>query len=440
MKTITQISRAMKTILGPVADQLGWETGFTRRESKLSGSAFVQSIVFSIMGNADLTYTNLRVGAMNAGVAISNQGLEQRFTVASAALCQRVLDEAVLQVIVPEPTALPLLQHFAGVYIRDSSTISLPNELEEVWSGGANQHRNRAGLKLQVRLEVCSGQLAGPVLRQAREHDGKSPYQNEPLPPGALRMADLGFFSLEQFAQDQSCQVYWFSRYKARTLLYDEQGQAIDLLGWLHQQNLDQCERTISLGEKEHLTCRLLAERVSPAVIAQRKRKLNDYARKKQTPVTAELLALTEWTLIITNVPPSLLSIPEAMVLLRVRWQIELLFRLWKSLFKVDEWRSHKPWRILTELYAKLINVVILHWTFLVRLWQFPDRSLWKAALTVRSFANALALALPDLLALEQVLSHLQDRFSSICHIYPRKAHPNTYQLLENPLLCTTLA
>jgi Transposase DDE domain len=439
MKTITQVSYAMRTILGPVADQLGWETGFTQRQSKLSGSAFVQTLVFSVMGNADLTYTNLKCGAMNAGVEISPQGLEQRFTVASATLCQRVLEEAVRQVIKPEPTALPLLERFAGVYIRDSSTIGLPETLEKVWVGGVNNGGSHAGLKLQVRLEVCSGQLAGPVLRPAREHDGKSPFQNECLPMGAVRMGDLGFFSLKQFALDQRHQVYWFSRYKARTLLYDEQGQAIDLLSWLHRQNLDQIERIVFLGEKQHLACRLLAERVPPTVIEQRKRKLNDYARKKRTPVTAELLALAEWTLIITNIPASLLSIPDALVLLRVRWQIELLFRLWKSLFKVDEWRSQKPWRILTELYAKLINVVILHWTFLVRLWQYPDRSLWKAAISVRHFATALAMALPDMIALEQVLSQIQDHFRSICHINPRRAHPNTYQWLENPL-CTILA
>jgi hypothetical protein len=429
----------MQTILGPVADQLGWETCFTKRQSKLSGSAFVQALVFSVMGNSDLTYTNLKAGAMNAGVEISQQGLEQRFTAASAKLCQRVLEEAVRQVILTEPTVLPLLKRFAGVYIRDSSTIGLPEALEKVWAGNVNHQGSHAGLKLQVRLEVCSGQLAGPVLRPAREHDGKSPFQTESLPPGAVRMGDLGFYSLPQFAVDQLHKVYWLSRYKARTRVYDEQGQAVDLLGWLHQQTSDQCERTVYLGRHQHLACRLLVERVPPAVIEQRKRKLNEYSRKKQTPVTAELLALAEWTLIITNIPVSLLSIPETLALMRVRWQIELLFRFWKSLFKVDEWRSEKPWRILTELYAKLITVVIVHWTFLVRLWQYPDRSLWKASLTIQRFANALAIALSDPIALNQVLSQLQDHFRSICHVNPRRAHPNTYQWLENPL-CTTLA
>ena len=251
-------------------------------------------------------------------------------------------------------------------------------------------------------------------------------------------MGDLGFFSIKQFVEDQLHQVFWFSRYKAGTRVFDEQGQTIDLLSWLHTQKLDQSECTIYLDEKEHLACRLLAERVPPAVVEQRKRKLNDYARTKQTPVTAELLALAEWTLIITNIPVSLLSIPDAIVLMRVRWQIELLFRFWKSLFKVDEWRSQKPWRILTELYAKLIAVVIIHWIFLVRLWQYPDRSQWKAVLIIRRFANALALALPDFVTLEQVLSQLQDHFTSICHINPRRKHPNTCQRLANPL-CITL-
>lgn len=438
MGTITQISRAMENILGPVANQLGWETGFSKRQSKLSASAFVQALVFSVMGKGDLTYTDLRAGAMNAGVEISNQGLEQRFTVASATLCQRVLEEAVRQVITPEPTVLPLLQRFRGVYIRDSSTIGLPDTLEAVWPMQTSQPGKKSGLKLHVRLEVRSGQLGGPVLRPAREHDGKSPFQSECLPRQAVRMGDLGFFSLKQFAEDQRNEIFWFSRYKARTVLYDEQGQGIDLLSWLRRQTLDQNERTVYLGKNQRLPCRLLIERVPPAVVEQRKRKLNEYSRKKQTPVTAELLTLAEWTLIITNIPTSLLSIPEALVLLRVRWQIELLFRLWKSMFKVDEWRSQKPWRILTELYAKLISVVILHWSFLVRLWQYPDRSLWKAALIIRRFANSLALAMPDQFTLGLLLSKLQDYFQLQCHLNSRHVHPNTCQRLENPL-CPSL-
>jgi hypothetical protein len=66
-----------------------------------------------------------------------------------------------------------------------------------------------------------------------------------------------------------------------------------------------------------------------------------------------------DWTILLTNVPHELLSIDEALVLARCRWQIELCWKLWKQVGKVDTWRSAKPYRILTEIYAKLLGCVI---------------------------------------------------------------------------------
>ena len=63
----------------------------------------------------------------------------------------------------------------------------------------------------------------------------------------------------------------------------------------------------------------------------------------------------------ITNVPADILTLAEAMVLLKIRWQIELLFKLWKSHGRVDEWRTKKPARIVCEIYAKLIGLVVQH-------------------------------------------------------------------------------
>ena len=40
---------------------------------------------------------------------------------------------------------------------------------------------------------------------------------------------------------------------------------------------------------------------------------------------------LQEWTIFVTNCPPEMLTWKEVVVLYRARWQIELLFKLWKS-------------------------------------------------------------------------------------------------------------
>ena len=88
-----------------------------------------------------------------------------------------------------------------------------------------------------------------------------------------------------------------------------------------------------------------------------------------------------------------MLSLAEALVLMRIRWQIELLFKLWKSHGRVDEWRTKNPARILCEVYAKLLGLVFQQWILVASNWVDPVRSLFKAAMIVMSYAPELASA-----------------------------------------------
>jgi hypothetical protein len=175
-----------------------------------------------------------------------------------------------------------------------------------------------------------------------------------------------------------------------------------------------------------------VAVRVPQAVADQRRRRLRAYTRKKQVPLPAKTLALAEWTLVITNVPKEELSLQEVLILLGVCWQVGLLFKLWKSHAKVDKWRSHNPWRILCEVYAKSIGGLILHWIYLTSLWEYPNRNLFKAAQAVQKYAIALAQALREHQALVSVLTALQSCLVATCRVNRRKKHPSTYQLLLN--------
>lgn len=430
MSTIPQVAQVMQAVLMDKADALGRELGFVQRQRKLSGSTFIQALVFGFQAEPGATYEDLSQSAATVGVAISPQGLEQRFTETAARLVQQVLTCAVEQVIASRPAAIPILQRFEGVYLRDSSIISLPIELAETWPGVGNSRGPTAALKLQVELDFSSGQLAGPVIQSGRSQDQTSPFQHRVLPAGALHLADLGYFNLERSAQDEQQGVYWITRLKAGTAIYSPEGQRLDLVRWLNAQEAAQLDRPVLVGTQHQLACRLLAVRVPQEVADQRRRRLREYARKKQVPLKAETLALADWTLVITNVPEEKLSWKKALILLRVRWQVELLFKLWKSHAQVDEWRSHNPWRILCELYAKLIGVVILHWVCLTSFWERPNRSLVKAARAVQKYAVALALALPSREILVSVLTTLQACLMTTCRVNRRKKHPSTYQLL----------
>ena len=141
-------------------------------------------------------------------------------------------------------------------------------------------------------------------------------------------------------------------------------------------------------------------------------------------------LALAAWTLFVTTVPAERLTLREALVLGRMRWQIELLLKLWKSQGHVDASRSTKAWRILCEVYAKLLAMLVQHGVFLVSFWASPDRSLTKAAQTVQKHALHLASAFSSVQRLGRALLTVQRCLAAGCRMHRRKKHPNTSQLL----------
>jgi hypothetical protein len=73
--------------------------------------------------------------------------------------------------------------------------------------------------------------------------------------------------------------------------------------------------------------------------------------------------------MLITNVPADLLTVSEVIVLQRARWQIERFFRLWKDGGKIDEWQGRTPWRMLCEIYAKVMTMLMQHWLLVLGTW-----------------------------------------------------------------------
>jgi hypothetical protein len=159
-----------------------------------------------------------------------------------------------------------------------------------------------------------------------------------------------------------------------------------------------------------------------------------DAKREGETP-SATKLALAAWTLLVTNAPPAVLAIREALVLARARWQIELLVKLWKDQGKLDEWRGADPQRVLCEVYAKLAAMVVQHWVLLTSLWRWPDRSLTEAAATVRREATCLVGAIGRRGRLREALRDVGRCLGVGCRVDKRRGRPSTVQLLTDPAL-----
>jgi Transposase DDE domain len=433
MTTIAQVAERLQTLFTTTADALARRSGFVERTSKLTGALFAQGLVFGWLANPDASLPQLAAAAALAGVSITAQGLDQRCTSTAAGFLESLLSAAVDVLVQADRVVMPLLERFTTVELLDASTIVLPDALGPWWPGcgGSSPSNTSASLKIHIRFDLCSGSLRGPLRTDGRTHESTTALQTAPLPRGSLRVADLGFFCLNVLAAIAAEGSFFLSRMHHTTAVFTPQGRRtrlLDLLGPNPSYDL-----AVQLGCTQRLPVRLLAVRVPPEVANARRRGLKAAARKHGRTPTAESLAWADWTLLVTNAAATLLSLTEALVLLRARWQLELLFKLWKQHGKIDESRSTKPWRVLCEVWAKLLAVLVQHWLSITGCWQYPERSLVKAAQVVRAQAMHLLATLGTRSRLEEAITTLHRCLPAACRLNRRKQHPNTYQLLLNP-------
>lgn len=428
---IPEIAEAMWNVLTVEANYAGRASQFIKRKRKLSGASFVQSLVFGYLAQPAATTDELRQASSAVGVEITRQGIDKRFGSESAHCLEMVLQASVKQVIKATPVEVDILKRFTAVHLVDSSTIVLPDSLSEIWQGcgGSSEENTQSSVKLCVDIDLLSGALDGPILQSGREHDRQALSQHQDLPAGSLVIRDLAYFDLDDFEQMKVENRYYLSRLKAKTKLFTQAGQPLDLVAYLNKTSADEIDCEVQLGLEKRLDCRLIAVRVPDEVAEQRRKRLEEEARKKGQAISQERLALIHWTIYVTNVPIELLSVEEVLVLGRCRWQIEMLFKLWKSDGQIDASRSENPWHILTEFYAKLIAVLLQHWLFLTELWDHPERSLHQASQLIQKHAFHLASMFHHFEDLCRAITIVQRGLAG-CRMTKCKRKRHTYELL----------
>ena len=120
MWTGAQLGTELQTLFTTTAPILARETGFVQRASKLTGAAFVQSLLFGWLNNPQATLQQLAQMAGTVGVPISPPAVEQRFTPPAAQFLQRMVEVAPGSVVRSDPVAIPLVHRFAGISLRDA--------------------------------------------------------------------------------------------------------------------------------------------------------------------------------------------------------------------------------------------------------------------------------------------------------------------------------
>jgi hypothetical protein len=434
MSILRQATAALKRLFGPLAEEAAHDSGVIIRQRKFTPLSLAQTFALGFLHNPNASDEELARIAAQSGAPVTPQAVDQRQTPTLAKFLEGLFRRAIPTVVGAERVLATLLERFTDVTVLESSTIRLPDSLSGRFPGCGGRHGSGlAAMKLQTELSLRTGAVTHVEIETGRSSDGTTSRQYVERAKGTLRITDLGYFCIAVFAAIRDRGEYFLSRLQFGTGVSLPDGTVIDLLKWLPTQSGPFVDCSMLLGLTEQLPCRLIAWRLPPEQANRRRQKLRaEYKRKKGKEPTAERLAWCDWTILVTNVSAELLSPKEAVVLYRARWQVELLFKRWKSQGRVAQLDGSTEVRQMIRVWGRLVAVVVQHWLMVGTAWGDPTTSATKVYEAIRSFVSrvldGLAKSEDELL---RVVSDLSQVVAKTCK-RNKRSKPGTFELLND--------
>jgi hypothetical protein len=391
-------------------DVLARQSGFCRRRpKKIHPQAFLQLCCLgALQARASLSSWAALWGLFTSRT-LSKQALARRCSAPALAFLQAVL-QTLLAGLCRPPAATPgYLRAFRRVLLQDSTTLPLAPKLAARFPGSRNQTRQTsASLKIQVIFNLLDESFLHFSLTPFTTNDQKAaPLILSVLRAGDLIIRDLGYFVLRVFQDCQAQGACFLSRWRWGVLLSDPQTrQPLDLLARLRTYGA--WEGPVLLGAAQPLPVRLVAVPLPPAVAAERRRKLRANRDRRCKP-SANQLALLDWEIFITNVPPEVWPASTVAKVYGLRWRIEILFKAWKGHFQLAHLTNGSAEQIQLLIYGRLIWITLFHVHFLGSAPPAGHLSVLKLAAWCRDFLLACLLAHqtpPSAAALRQQISY----------------------------------
>jgi hypothetical protein len=417
------------------SDAWARKVGFVKRVRKVQPAAFVRVFCLFL-----IRYPQASLQQLADELNLTASGLFQRLKAKAAAEFLRAMLGSALErltTVALRPCSIPLLRRFNGVYLVDGTVEPLPASLAHRFAGcGGGEKPDDPSALSAVKILLCFrvdiGQAVELLLDAARKPDIQLLKRLAKLPVGALHIGDLGFFDGAYFAGLIQQGVYWLTRLPARVSVRTKDGWQ-ELATWLQdleQQGLRHWEGLLDIVNVTPVPARVFVKRCPQEEAARRRRKLYERMKRKGKTPGVRQLTLCDWWVLATNASTDKLSMSEAYELYRCRWQIELVFKRWKSLGMLSVNRAHAEIRAECELYGKLLGVLLIDWLAIQRGGPLAGRSLWHAWQVVLHLLPQILLALDGQLQWDSVLSELVTRLDRRAKQPRRKKRPSTRQRL----------
>jgi IS4 transposase len=352
-------------------EKLARESRFIERStSKLSGWMFLELHLLMSSSGKELSLNQMcQELEERHGIELTKQSLDERFNTFAVKFMRQCFEYVLAQVLdfkqnnVSHP-------HFKQVILTDSTTFQLPAQLAAFYrsNGGST---SGSSIKIHQCYELLNGSVLQLEIRDGKENDAALLQTFDYEQVGQqLHLLDLGYFKLAHLQALDQAGGFFISRYKTGVHVFvkDEAGkfEKLDWPLWLSELQTGQarCLPEVYLG-KEKLKVRLLVEKLEEQEAQKRLTKIsrkqaNQSSKSKYHYQNSELKKLlAAYNIFITNTTQEQLSPAQIGLYYKLRWQIELLFKIWKSIIEIDKVGKMSIFRFECYLYSRLIAILL---------------------------------------------------------------------------------
>jgi hypothetical protein len=216
--------------------------------------------------------------------------------------------------------------------------------------------------RVHLQLRLADLEILGVVIEDRSVGESFKRFQWR---PGQLAVGDRGYANPPGIAHvvQQGAEVLVRVNRSALPMRTPDE-QRVYLMDWLWSLRGHRAhERRVVVHSREHgctVAGRLIAMRL-PAAQADKARAW--VRRELGAKASALDLDAAQYVVLFTTVPAARMSAQMCLQLYRLRWQVELAFKRWKSLCHFDRLPNYRDDTILSWLYAKLLLALLLHRT-----------------------------------------------------------------------------
>jgi len=339
---------------------LARKTGFVQREGKLKPEEF---LVLCSLSNDSIGDDSLQelcgMISYQSGTHISKQALHERFnSKAVEFLKQLFLELANKQNWFTHPLDLDRL--FSRIRIMDATSFRLPGEHPD-YPGAQG-----SGVKIQLEYELYRGEFLHTSVHQETASDRKAAHDvKASLQPGDLCLRDLGYYSSKNLKEINEKGAFYISRVPTNTKFWSWE----ETKGW---NNIvpEEDAKEISPGEiidygfirvgsdnRYSLNARVIVQKLTKEQRQHREEQLQKKRQKGKRSQSA--VKRSSIQILITNITQEDLDAQELYPIYSLRWQVEILFKTWKSLFEIADIGDIKQERFECHLYGTLIRILL---------------------------------------------------------------------------------